>query len=42
MGLKLLKIAGYDGELADDGTVALKMITRPGVRYDVVLMDCQV
>lgn len=42
MGLKLLKIAGYDGDLAEDGTVALQMITRPGVRYDVVLMDCQV
>jgi hypothetical protein len=42
MGLKLLKIAGYDGDLAEDGIVALQMITRPGVRYDVVLMDCQV
>jgi hypothetical protein len=42
MGLKLLKIAGYDGDLAEDRIVALQMITRPGVRYDVVLMDCQV
>jgi hypothetical protein len=42
MGLKLLKIAGYEGDLAEDGIVALQMITRPGVRYDVVLMDCQV
>jgi hypothetical protein len=42
MGLKLLKIAGFDGELAEDGVVALSMITASGADYDVVLMDCQV
>ena len=42
MGLKLLSIAGFDAELAENGIVALKMITRPGGKYDVVLMDCQV
>ena len=42
MGLKLLSIAGYTGELAEDGVVALRMITKPGAQYDVVLMDCHV
>jgi CheY-like chemotaxis protein len=42
MGLKLLSIAGYSTELAEDGAVALEMITKPGVKYDIVLMDCQV
>jgi len=42
MGLKLLSIAGYAAELAEDGVVALDMITRPGAKYDIVLMDCQV
>ena len=42
MGLKLLSIAGYSTELAEDGAVALEMITKPGVKYDIVLMNCQV
>jgi hypothetical protein len=42
MVLKLLSIAGYAAELAEDGVVALEMITRPGAKYAVILMDCQV
>ena len=42
MGLKLLSIAGYVGELAEDGAVALEMIQDPLNKYDIVLMDCQV
>jgi hypothetical protein len=42
MGIKLLSISGYEAELAEDGAVALDMITKPGANYDIVLMDCQV
>jgi Histidine kinase-, DNA gyrase B-, and HSP90-like ATPase len=42
MGLKLLSLAGYVGELAEDGAVALEMIQDPSKKYDIVLMDCQV
>jgi hypothetical protein len=42
MGMKLLAIAGYDAELAEDGEVALTKITESGSNYDVILMDCQV
>ena len=42
MGLKLLSIAGYAADLAEDGVVALEMLTQPGAKYDIVLMDCQV
>jgi DNA-binding response OmpR family regulator len=42
MGLKLLAIAGYVGELAEDGEAALENIMDHGADYDVVLMDCQV
>lgn len=42
MGLKLLSIAGFHAELAEHGVAALKRITQPDSKYDVVLMDCQV
>lgn len=42
MGLKLLSIAGYVSDLAEDGLVALEMLQDPLNKYDVVLMDCQV
>jgi CheY-like chemotaxis protein len=42
MGMKLLSIAGYLSDLAEDGLVALEMLQDPLNKYDVVLMDCQV
>lgn len=42
MGMKLLSLAGYLSDLAEDGLVALEMLQDPLKKYHVVLMDCQV
>jgi len=42
MGVKLLSLAGYDPDLAEDGAVALNKIQQSPHKYCVILMDCQV
>jgi len=42
MGVKLLSLAGYDPDLAEDGAIALNKIQQTPRKYCVILMDCQV